>query len=102
MIPNWWGLLLGFNTYKDEIKIVKIRDAIENPSPKNTSLAQLLWREEAIDILMQYQNEENLHKLNRSILYEKIGGTLPRDIIRDEVVSRMVNREDWRPDLLSV
>lgn len=98
LIPEWWGLMLCFETYHNEVKIIQIRAAENNPSPSNKALAQLLWKNEVISLLEKNSVKGGLKSQRREHLYEIAAENFPRNTIRKAVVSSLTNRPDWKPD----
>lgn len=94
-VPKWWGLFEA-HYQKGHLKIVKVRPGQENNDIDSTALVQLLWRDEALEVL----KDRNLHKgivdKPRLILWHRITECLSLNEIREEVRNRIKARQNWR------
>ncbi len=94
-VPKWWGLKEA--QYSDgKINLVDVRLCRKNTAIDPKALVQLLWREEALEIL----KERNLHKgivsKPRDVLWDRIISRLPLKELRCEVRNRIKKRQQWR------
>lgn len=49
-VPDWWGLI-GVFELDDRLALRLVRPAALNPKPDPRSIARLLWRDEALEVL---------------------------------------------------
>lgn len=96
LIPGWWGLVLGFRTFRGEVELVSIRAHKQNPSQDTRALSELLWRDEALKSLEMCSAADSLRSSPRRHIYEKLASVLPQDHLRSVVVTALISREDWR------
>lgn len=94
LVPKWWGIwLLNANNKNTNLKI--IRKGRKNKGIDPYSLAQLLWKEEALTSL----KEKGLHRGYLSKpkyeIYNRIVDTYTLDEIRQVVSQSLRNRENW-------
>lgn len=98
IIPKWWGILEAkhINTITT---LKEIRPFDCNPEIDPSSMVQLLWHEEALDIL----KEKGLHKgfkyKARKVLWNRLIEHLPFDDLRSIIRDRVKTRQNWKADL---
>lgn len=96
IIPKWWGVIQAEMDSDGQVYFYKIRKPKQNLSVDPQSIAQFLWREEAIEIL----KEKGLHKgflsKPRTVLWKALAEKLPLNELSDAVRKKMVSRTNWR------
>ncbi|MCU5588941.1 sce7726 family protein [Bacillus cereus] len=101
LIPKWWGIILVRNK-QGEAKLKMVRKGRKNKEIDPISLAQLLWKEEALEIL----KEKGLHRGFLSKPKKEILRHLSESIELEELQSRinwiLKNRSEWRDFELQV
>ncbi len=99
-IPHWWGIWEAIS-YDGTVKFRTIREAGINPAIDPTSLVQLLWRDEAIDILRNLSVESGFISKPRRAIWDKLVEILPPHSLRSLVHQHLKNRlgmpENYRP-----
>lgn len=101
IVPAWWGLCEA-DYKKGQLKIVKVRIGLENNDVDPTALVQLLWRDEALEILKERQLQKGIVDKPRRILWQRITECLSLNEIREEVRNRIKTRQNWRVALQQV
>ena len=96
LIPDWWGLVSARRGTRGGIHFVTTRPCSRNPAVNNICVAQLLWREEAREILLGLGVEERSLRGNRQSLYEQLVSQLSTRELREQVRQKMKSRSDWR------
>lgn len=96
LIPSWWGVWQA-EEEKRGPQFITIRDAKENPEPNPFSLAQCLWREEALTLLREKEIDRGLTKASRSILWHKLAVSIPVDELKECVRLVLKSRDNWQP-----
>jgi hypothetical protein len=97
VIPDWWGL--NEAKWKNQtVKIVEVRPHRENNEIEPTALVQLLWRDEAFDILERRNLHKGLTRKPRALLWKRIIECLTFDELHLEIRVRIKSREFWRSD----
>jgi hypothetical protein len=51
ILPEWWGLIVASKNQRGEIRFKNLRNSKQNANADDFSIAKLLWRTEAIQIL---------------------------------------------------
>lgn len=95
LVPAWWGLSEA--EYKNKkLLIRKIRPDTQNSEVDPTAIVQLLWREEALDVLKKRDLHKGIVNKARAILWNRLVECLPLDELRFEVRERIKARQYWR------
>jgi len=99
LVPDWWGISIAkFDIQTNKLIFNCIREAYENPQKNCLSIARLLWREEALQILEEIGYASGLRSKPRNALYERLSQTLDQKTLSDKVRERIFFRQDWRAD----
>lgn len=95
VVPKWWGLSIA-EQKKNKIQIKEIRKPRPNPLVDSYSVAQLLWRDEAIEILKEIGHERGFTSKPRKEIWFKLATCLPSDELRKHIRDRIKARKNWR------
>lgn len=95
-VPEWWGIIVSEKDKKDVINFNLIRRAYKNKDVKPISIARLLWREEAVEILRHNQFAEKFLRKPRSILYESLTDIYNIRELQKITIKYLKKRENWR------
>ena len=99
LVPDWWGIIVAKIDLNNDVIFYNIRNAEDNIEQDNVSLARLLWREEALEILEEINEAVGLRSKPRNVIYEKLASTLDQKILREKVrEALLISRPDWRFD----
>lgn len=98
LIPEWWGIKQARANDDGEIYLVNIRESQVNCSVDPYSLAQLLWKDEALDILKNHKLEKGMISKPRKEIWLKLAENLPLNILQQDVRKALKLRENWRFD----
>ena len=102
IIPIWWGVRLVEMKSSGEVYFSIAREARENPSPDKYSIAQLLWRNEVLQILEETEADRSIRAKSRDELYKRIAESTEIDKLRASVCDQLKRRENWRVDVSQV
>lgn len=95
LVPTWWGLCKA--EYKNrKLLIRKIRPDTQNSEVDPTAIVQLLWREEALDVLKKRDLHKGIVSKPREVLWNRLVECLAIDELRFEVRERIKARQYWR------
>jgi len=101
-IPKWWGIIVSFRGTRGAVNFSMIRKAQTNKSVDPVSIARLLWRNEAEEILRQKKLPPRILRQPRAILYEHLVDKLNVSELRKLVKKHFEKRRNWRcPESLS-
>lgn len=74
MVPPWWGIWAAVDS--DGIQLEKVREAGENPHIDAFALAQLLWRDEALQALAEKGLDVGVRSKPREELWRRLVSNL--------------------------
>jgi len=95
-IPDWWGIIISEKSKRHAINFYLIRKAYKNKYIKPISIARLLWRSEAIEILEQNKAPSKLLKKPRESLYESIIEIYNINTLLKTTIGYLKKRNNWR------
>lgn len=99
IIPDWWGIIIAKLDANDEIVLQTIREPDENKEQDGVSIARLLWKYEALQILEDYDQATGVRSKPRELIYQKVASVLDTNIIKNVVRDILLySRKDWRAD----
>lgn len=96
-VPKWWGIIEA-KYKKDELILGEVRPCKENKTIDPMALVQLLWRDEALSILREYNFHKGVVSKPRNVIWERLVESLPLNELRCEVRERIKARENWRSE----
>ena len=91
IVPRWWGILVGKRNSGMHVELEELRAAEENPSQDRTSVASLLWRDEAIQLLHAYGLNAS-KRANRAQLSQLLAQALDMATLRECVTRSLLQR----------
>lgn len=95
-LPSWCGILLAHRV-AGEVEIEPFREASSNLHRDAYALAQLLWRDEALDILERHQCLRGVKSKPREALWERLAESLSLEELGLEVRETLKARKStWR------
>jgi len=95
-VPKHWGIVLTVRGKRGAIHFKTQRKSKINPGISPVSVAQLLWKREAIEILQNLGPPPLLLKSPRAKLYRYLSKHLPLDQLKSTVRTYLKNRPNWR------
>ncbi len=96
IVPSWWGILVAEksgNAYPD-IRIY--RRERNNPNPDPLAIAQLIWRNEAFELLKAYNLHSGFRSKPRKFLWMALVKNFQLADLRTLVRTQLKARRDWR------
>lgn len=95
LVPPCWGLVaVGMRNgrpHADEIWPARVNRQIEP-----LALAQLLWRDEALELLEYFGLEKGMKDKPRRVLWKRISDRLTLEQLKAFVCFKLRTRRDWR------
>ena len=76
VLPRWWGIWTVRRLKNGKLALRKLREAAENPRQDIQSLATLLWRDEAAQVLLDETGEDPPKRASRAHHRRDRGGAL--------------------------
>jgi hypothetical protein len=96
-IPEWWGILVAkIVDSNGKIQFYSIREAEQNPYQDCVSLASLLWKDEAINILEDINKAHGVRSKAREFIYERLAEVFDKKTLSTKVSEYICARSDWR------
>ncbi len=95
LVPKWWGVL-EVTGDKYGIKKSNIRSAKKNKFIDAYSVSQLLWKNEALELLSLYELSKGLSNKTVNIIWKKIADSISLENIQDFVREKLKKRPNWR------
>lgn len=94
LIPKWWGIKVARNI-QSGVSLTHVRKARPNPKADPYLIAQLLWKEEAIDALAKFDLAKGYRSKRVQIIHERLASELSLETLRHEVRWRLRSRQGW-------
>lgn len=95
IIPNWWGIYL-IESANETYSFYNTRKAKINPSQDSFSIAQLLWKAEALEVANTFFKCNLKNNMNRQEIYEIISSKCRPKRLSKIVMAYLKKREGWR------
>ena len=96
MVPEWWGVIVTQRGPRDGICFESVRQARINRDVHLFSVAQLLWKSEAIGLLAELGVPPKALRQNRSELYGMLVEVMTPASLRRKVRDCLRARSNWR------
>lgn len=96
IVPNWWGIVYAEMDKDCNVYFCDIRKAEKNNIIDPLSVAQLLWRDEALNILKKRGLQKGLLSKPKRVLWEYLAEHIPLSELCYEVRESLKNRSNWR------
>jgi len=95
IIPDWWGLI-AVSMREGKPYLNEIWPSRQNLAVDPLSLSQLLWRQEALDILEDLGLAAGVRKKSRKLMWKLLAACLTLDELRHRVSATLRKRTSWR------
>lgn len=95
-VPTWWGIESAQRRGRTGVRFSVIRPPRSNPSPDPHALAQLLWRNEVLDILVSLQRLRKSCPYPRRVLWKTLVDSLTVEELQSVVRACLRARPLWR------
>lgn len=95
-IPNWWGIYTITSLGENEFSFSYYRKAKSNKQLNSFSLAQLLWKDEALEVANVFLRHNIKTKTSKHEVYDVISGTCSRKKLSKIVIGYLKQRTNWR------
>lgn len=94
-VPRWWGIYEAVASAVG-LAIRVHRHSKINPNVCGESVASLLWRSEALDLLQRNGLDKGLRSKSRDVLCKALADSLPLDELKQAVRDKLKGRKVWR------
>ena len=99
LVPDWWGIFIAKIGANSSVMFNRIREAKDNLSQCNLSIARLLWRGEALRILEEAGEADGVRSKPREYIYERLSTVFDQATLENKVRDVLFIRADWRSDV---
>jgi hypothetical protein len=97
LVPRWWGILVPTASRKTHgVEFRRERLSAPNPQPDIAAAVQLLWRDEALELLRRHALARGLVGRARNALWNALVERLPRETLHSDIRRILKSREHWR------
>jgi hypothetical protein len=95
IVPDWWGIWCAGIGPNGAATLIPLRDGHTNPAPDALSIAQLLWRDEAYDLLARRGLAAGMRAATRWRLWQALAEQLHLPDLQHEVRAAIKARPGW-------
>ena len=88
LVPRWWGVLLARGGIEG-VSLDPLRSAAENPDQDPRALVELLWRDEALELLACHNAAAGVRSKPRPAVWDRVCEALDLTQIRSAVRYRL-------------
>ena len=99
LIPDWWGVIEAFPDENDKVLLSEKRRRQANTNQDPFTIAQLLWKDEALDILIGLGKEKGVKSKSCKFIWQRLIDVLALPELKDKVRDVLKSRENWRKNL---
>jgi hypothetical protein len=96
LIPDWWGVVIATRFANGEVALRRVRHEHVNRSTDLVTLARLLWRPEAAQVLRELDYPERSLRGPREELYQMLAKAMSRRHLSARVREALKVRAVWR------
>lgn len=96
LLPDWWGVVVATRFANGEVALRRMREEHINRSTDPVTLARLLWRPEAVQILRELDYPERSLRGPREELYQLLAKAMSRRLLSARVRHTLKIRAMWR------
>lgn len=98
LLPDWWGIVVPIEDKSTPNKIIfqEARSANDNKQVDARSLVELLWKEEALDILSQRGLDRGVRSKPRWDIWDRMVERMDYNEIKLCVREYLKKRQGWR------
>jgi hypothetical protein len=97
MVPDWWGITIAKIDTRGRVIFHTIRQPGDNNQQDKISIARLLWREEAQQILEELDQASGVRSKSREVIYKRLAEVLEVGVLKERVrKTLLIPRKNWR------
>jgi hypothetical protein len=95
LLPPWWGIVTASATASG-VRFRRLRTERANPEVDTSALLALLWRSEALELLLKFDGSNRVLRMSRKELYAELSALLSKRTLSAHVRSTLKSRQKWR------
>jgi hypothetical protein len=96
LVPDWWGIYRIKKKMDGTFIFPCIRNARINKSQSPFTLARLLWKPEALELINSILADHFKSTLNKQAIYELLSQNLSQKKMSKIVIQYLKQRDNWR------
>ncbi|MFC5303892.1 sce7726 family protein [Azospirillum picis] len=96
LLPSWWGLIVASMGPRRGLHFDIMWEPKQNPNRDKSEIARLLWRSEALELLVSQGKDRGVRSKPISTICNRIAEVMDLDDIRDAALRIIKSRQDWR------
>jgi hypothetical protein len=101
LLPSWWGVMAAEYDADGVVQLAVMREAQKNPLQDSLSLAMLLWKAEAIELLSIHYGRTIPSRWANAKLHALLAQVMPVESLQRHVATKITSRAAWRTPVLS-
>lgn len=94
VLPPWWGVMVFSPDSTNKLAAKTLRAAGKNPLQERRSLAMLLWREEAHEVLVKHTGQPAAKRSTRRQLQDALAQSTDLSTLRRWVIQGLLQRTE--------
>lgn len=98
IIPEWWGIYIATTDSENNVSLHCFREPVANSGVDSFSLAQFLWKDELVEILLNLGFDNKVKRLPKYKLWNLLADTCPINDLKSYVRTCLKQRKSWRVD----
>ena len=103
LIPDHWGVMVAKTSEDGSVYFNLIREASDNDAQQKLSIAKLLWKHEALEVLEDINSAYGYKSKSKGVIHERISSLLDLDTLKNKVrETLLLSRTDWRAGTVPV
>lgn len=102
IISKWWGIIIAYQGPRGAINFNSLRSPTMNPLREKMAVTRLLWKNEALELLIDLGVQQRLLNRKREDLYLEIAQCFTIEELQKIVKEYLIKRQGWRDHTLPV
>jgi hypothetical protein len=98
VIPEWWSIIVVTANDENFLTLNVYKKGSYNSEVDPYALSQVLWKEEAIEILKKYNLQKGYISKSRDVIWKRLSDNLSIQELKDHVRHTLKSRTNWRVD----
>ena len=98
IVPDWWGIILARESSDGKLYFSTIREPEQNTAQDSVCMARLLWTDEALKILENFDCAKGFKTKTRAVIYQRLADQIDQKTLNDRIREQLFSRTFWRHD----
>lgn len=96
LLPPWWGMMAAECDSAGSIRLYVVREAQKNHLQEAISVAMLLWKAEAVEVLALHAARHIPARWASAKIHAMLAEVVPLNSLQRLVATKLTARETWR------